>query len=165
VVPTETLAPLSVEEIEDQLRRNATQIPEPGVVAQRLYRASGGFLMPFAAILKSDLKGDVTRSLDRFASADINPYDFGVPIMPNTRKALSALLAYLSPNEDVRISDLQSIETETGVDGSLFGDWLIAIGLAEPGTSVGRDENDCGGIRLNPILRHPSVLRELSAAG
>jgi hypothetical protein len=43
-------------------------------------------------------------------------------------------------------------------------DWLIAIGLAEPGVSVDK-VNGGGVIHLNPILRHRSVLRDLGISG
>jgi hypothetical protein len=87
-----------------------------------------------------------------------------VPIIPAARKAISAMLVYISPSEDVRITDLQSIERDTGVNGALLGDWLIAIGLAELSCSVDQFNNGGGMIRLNPILRHRAVLRGLGIA-
>jgi hypothetical protein len=157
-VPTETLAPLSVAEIEDQLRRNASSIDEPKRLAERLHRATGGFLIPFRTILKAE---HVLNALDRFLTADLNPVDFGIPMTPAARKALGVLLTYVSPSEELRISDLESIEPDTGVNGGLLADWLLGIGLAEQGMSADQLHNGGGVIRLNPILRHPAVLRTL----
>jgi hypothetical protein len=161
LIPTETLAPLSLAEIEDQLRRNATWTDSPRILADRIHRTTGGFLVPFANILKSE----PVQALERFAGADLNPLDFGVPIIPAARAATSAMLTYISPSEHLRITDLQSIERDTGVDGGLLRDWLIAAGLAELGSSAVEQLDDDGGlIRLNPILQHRAVLRSLLVA-
>jgi hypothetical protein len=165
VVPCETLMPLSAEEIEDQLLRNSSHIPDPRTMAKRIHDVTGGFLTPFATALKVDAKGDVDRALTRFTSGEINPQDFGIPIIEAARKAVGALLGYVLPSEEVRVSDLQSIEKETGVDGLLFANWLIGVGLAEPGILNGRGNEDNEGIRLNPILRHPLLLRDLCVVG
>ena len=160
-VSVETLAPLSAVEIEDQLRRNLSSTESQRMVAERLYLAMGGFLTPFETLLK----GDFPRMLDRFGEAELDPADFGVPAINAARGALTALLSYLSPNEDVRISDLQSLEGETGVDGLLLGNWLLAVGLAEPGMWIPQSPDESATLRLNPILRHRSVLCGLSVAG
>jgi hypothetical protein len=157
LIPVETLAPLSFAEVEDQLRRNANSVDSPRNLAQRIHQTTGGFLTAFAAIMK----GDTAQALQRFANADLNPADFGVPIAPTARKAIGALLAYISPSEDTRISDLQSIEPDTGVAGALLGDWLIAIGLAELSSSADQIDDGSAVIRLNPILQHRAILRAL----
>jgi hypothetical protein len=158
-IPVETLAPLSVTEIEDQLRRNASSTDDTRAAAERIHRSTGGFLLPFGAIFKPDL----ARGLDRFSNSDLRLADYGVPTMPAARDAVSALLTYTSPSENVRLADLQSIAAETGVDGVRLRDWLLALGLAEPGASA----DQLGGeeVCLNPILCHSSVLRELGVTG
>src|SRR5262249_42909805 len=146
---------------EDQLRRNLSAAESQKLLAERLYTATGGFLTPFEMLLR----GDYPRMLDRFGEVDLDPADFGLPAIDAARRALTALLSYLSPNEDVRVTDLQSLESDTGVDGLLLGNWLLAVGLAEPGTWVPQRPDASGTLRLNPILRHRSVLRGLNVAG
>jgi hypothetical protein len=71
------------------------------------------------------------------------------------------LITYVSPDEEIRIADLQSIEADTGVDGRLLAEWLQSIGLAEPSAWSEKNHNDSSTLLLNPILRHHSVLRDL----
>ena len=157
VIQVETLAPLSVKEVEDQLRRNMSSIDSPRALAERFYRITGGYLSPVATLLNSD----VEHALERFDRGNLQASDFGIPIVPAARKALGALITYVSPDEEIRIADLQSIEADTGVDGRLLAEWLQSIGLAEPSAWSEKNHNDSSTLLLNPILRHHSVLRDL----